>query len=107
MYRPNDELGRHLIQSIPQKINAWLAAHGLNISEVLDIGSIKWVSSDDFASGSMVFDGITIEWSEGSIYKASEKYFENLSENLKTFVDFETRVYAEVEKFLASRTPNE
>lgn len=101
-YRPADELGRHLIQSIPHKIFEWLASVGVDPDSIEQIGKIAWVS--DLEGGSLTFNGITIDWtghaSQPGITRGSEPMFENVSSNLKQFVDFEKQVYAEVEVYV-------
>jgi hypothetical protein len=106
-YRPNDELGRHLIQSIPHKIFEWLASAGLDADDIEDVGPIKWTSNLD--GGALVFDGVTIEWTghalQPGITRGSLPEFETLSENLKFFIDFEKKIYGEVEAFISAQPP--
>ncbi len=108
-YRPEDELGRHLIQSIPHKIFEWLASVGVDPDSIETIGKVTWAS--DLEGGSLSYGGITIDWtghaSQPGITRGSDPMFENLSGNLKAFVDFEKQVYSEVEAFVATLPKNE
>ena len=99
---PTDELGRHLLQSIPRKIAEWLVVSKMDPDRTITMGKVVWTS--DATGGTLTCDGKTILWVGPAKMPTSAgsnvQEFVNVSENLKMFVDFETEVYQNVEHSL-------
>ena len=108
-FHPSDELGRHLIQSVPHKIFEWLASVGVDPDSIEKIGAVDW--SSDLDGGSLTFKGITLTWkghaSQPDITGGSHEMFGDPAANLKAFVGFEKDVYLEVEVFVDSLEKHE
>jgi hypothetical protein len=108
LLEPQDQLGKKLLQSLPKKIvemfTAQEANHQADEQSPLQVRDLIWHNTKN--SGSFHYKDITVKWyfaDDGEFTAVSDcTEFQNITDNLAKFVDFELDVYAQVESYLSS-----